>query len=271
MTPIAVELSARQFQKASRLVYRVCGIYFKPDKKALVQARLMKRLRAVGINNVEEYLDFIECENGSRELGFLIDVMTTNKTGFFRESAHFNFLRDKILPEQKNLRMRFWSAACSSGEEPYSLAITLRNHLAEIDSKDCLILATDISTHMLEKARRAVYSQAALCDLPKALVQKNFVKIDDNSSIIYQVKDNIRCMVRFAWLNLMDSWPMKGPFNVILCRNVMIYFDRATRQKLINRFWDLLEPGGYLFVGHSESLSTISHKFRYVQPATYRK
>ena len=124
---------------------------------------------------------------------------------------------------------------------------------------------------MLEKARRAIYSPAALRGLPKALVQKKFVKIDDNSSITYQVKDNIRSIVRFAWLNLMDSWPMKGPFNVILCRNVMIYFDRATRQKLINRFWDLLEPGGYLFVGHSEGLSAISHKFRYVQPATYRK
>jgi chemotaxis protein methyltransferase CheR len=268
---MAVELSARQFQKVSRLLYRVCGIYFRPDKKALVHARLMKRLRAVGMKSVEEYLDFIEGKNGARELGFLIDVITTNKTGFFREPAHFNFLRNKILPEQKNLKLRFWSAACSSGEEPYSLAITLRDHLADIDSKDCLILATDISTRMLDKARQAIYSPETLRGLPKALVQKNFVKIDDSSSINYQVKDNIRSMVRFAWLNLMDSWPMKGPFNVILCRNVMIYFDRATRQKLINRFWDLLEPGGYLFVGHSEGLSAITHKFRYVQPATYRK
>jgi chemotaxis protein methyltransferase CheR len=268
---MAAELSARQFQKASRLVYRVSGIYFKPDKKALVQARLMKRLRAVGMNSIEAYLDFIESENGARELGFLIDVMTTNKTGFFRESAHFDFLRDKILPEQKSLRMRFWSAACSSGEEPYSLAITLRNHIADIDSKDCLILATDISTRMLEKARRSIYSQSALRGLPKTLVQENFVKINQCASKTYQVKENIRNMVRFAWLNLMDSWPMKGPFNVIFCRNVMIYFDSATRQKLINRFWELLEPGGYLFVGHSEGLSAVSHKFRYVQPATYRK
>jgi chemotaxis protein methyltransferase CheR len=124
---------------------------------------------------------------------------------------------------------------------------------------------------MLNKARRAVYEEGTVRDVPLQLLQKYFIKVRKQHSVAYQVKDNVSSMVQLTWLNLMDSWPMKGLFNVIFCRNVMIYFDRPTQQKLINRFWELIEPGGYLFVGHSESLSTISHKFKYIRPATYRK
>ena len=167
--------------------------------------------------------------------------------------------------------MRFWSAACSSGEEPFSLAITLRENIAHIDSKDCLILATDISHSMLEKAAKAIYSQTSVRDLQAAVVRKYFNKLDNGSNPTFQVKDNVRRLVRLAWLNLMDPWPMKGPFNVVFCRNTMIYFDRAAQEKLIQRFWDILKPGGYLLVGHSEDLLGMSHKFTFVQPATYRK
>jgi chemotaxis protein methyltransferase CheR len=271
MTQMSVEMSDRHFNKIARIVYQVSGISLKDGKEALVRARLMKRVRALRMGSIDAYMKLIESDEGTQELGFMIDVMTTNKTSFFREAEHFNFLRETILPEIKGPKIRFWSAACSSGEEPFTIAIVLRENLADIDSRDCLILATDISNRMLEKAGQAFYSEDALRELPASLIQKYFNKACNGSIRAFQAKENIRSMVRMARLNLMNTWPMKGPFNVIFCRNVMIYFDKPTQQKLINRFWDLLEPGGYLFVGHSEGLSAISHPFHYVRPATYRK
>jgi chemotaxis protein methyltransferase CheR len=270
MMPATHELNDKQFRTISDLVYRHCGINLKDGKEALVKARLMKRLRAIGMDSVESYLQLIESKAGDHELDQMIDAMTTNKTSFFREIEHFKFLREMVLPQFKGKRMRFWSAACSSGEEPYSLAMLLREHLPEMDRKDVLILATDISRRMIEKGAKALYSEDSLKDLPLSYLQKYFVKAR-NTACAYKVSDPVRSMVRIARLNLMDSWPMKGPFHVIFCRNVMIYFDRATQQRLINRFWELIEPGGYLFVGHSEGLSAITHKFKYVRPATYRK
>ncbi len=271
MNFISAELSEDQFKKISRLVYRLCGIYLKDGKQALVKARLMKRLRVLHLSSFEDYLSYIESGKGVQELGFLIDVITTNKTNFFREPEHFNFLRDSVLPELTDRKLRFWTAACSSGEEPFSLAILLREKLPDLDFKDVKILGTDISARMLEKARRAVYGEDELRMIPPMLVQKYFVKVNDGPPRSYQVTDRVSRMVRLARLNLMDSWPMKGLFHVIFCRNVMIYFDKPTQQRLINRLWDFLEPGGWLFVGHSEGLSAISHNFRYVRPAIYRK
>ena len=271
MTLPTVELNDKQFKKVSELVSLLSGINLKEGKEALVRARLMKRVRALKIKDIDAYLRYIESDEGTLELGDMIDVMTTNKTSFFREAEHFNFLREKILPEIKGSKMRFWSAACSSGEEPFSLAITLRENISDIDSKDCLILATDISSRMLEKAGKAVYCQASVRDIQATVIRKYFNKLDNGLNPSFQVKNHVKGLVRLAWLNLMDPWPMTGPFNVIFCRNTMIYFDRSTQQKLIKRFWDLLKPGGYLFIGHSEGLLGISHKFTYVQPATYRK
>lgn len=267
---LSLNLSDNEFQKVAQTVYRVCGINLKQGKEALVRARLMKRLRLLGMSSFKEYLQYIESNEGSHELGAMIDVMTTNKTSFFREDDHFNYFSNTILPKLNKIRMRFWSAACSSGEEPFSLAIVLEEKLPDLKSRDVRILATDISTSILGKARRAVYNDGALADLHSTLLRKYFVKVG-NGPAAYQVKKNVRKLVKFAMLNLMDQWPMKGCFDVIFCRNVMIYFDKPTQQKLINRFWDILEPGGYLFVGHSEGLSAISHKFKYLRPATYRK
>ena len=271
MTSMSIELNEKHFKKVSQLVYRFSGINLKDGKEALVRARLMKRLRALGMGSFEEYFKYIESDRGGEELSCMLDAMTTNKTFFFREAGHFNYLCEKILPELKGQKLRFWSAACSSGEEPFSLAILLMENVPQIKSMDVRILATDISTKMLNKARRAVYEEGTLRDVPRLLLQKYFIKVRKQHPLAYQVKDNVSSMVQLTWLNLMDSWPMKGSFNVIFCRNVMIYFDRPTQQKLINRFWELIEPGGYLFVGHSESLSAISHKFKYIRPATYRK
>ncbi|MCP4350502.1 MAG: protein-glutamate O-methyltransferase CheR [Desulfobacterales bacterium] len=267
-TLMSAELTEKQFKKVSQIIYRLCGICLKEGKEALVRARLMKRLRALGLENFDAYLKFIESDKGVQELSFMVDAITTNKTSFFREPAHFDFLRDQILPELSNRRLRFWTAACSSGEEPYSLAILLKENITDIDTRDVKILATDISTRMLDKARNAVYDEGTLHGIPNHMMNKYFTRIQNES---YRVKENVRTIVRVARLNLMDTWPMKGPFNVIFCRNVMIYFDRPTQQKLISRFWNFLEHGGYLFVGHSEGLSAISHKFNYVRPAIYRK
>jgi len=269
---ISVELTDAHFKKISQLVYRLCGIYLKEGKESLVRARLMKRLRALSINDFETYIKYIESKEGANELVFMVDVITTNKTGFFREPAHFEYLRDNILPELKSRKLRFWSAACSSGEEAFSLAIILKESIPDIENRDVKILATDISVRMLEKARQAIYVEDSLRDIPPAFLQKYFFRLQNNRQAVhYQIKDNIKEIVRVARLNLIEPWPMKGTFNVIFCRNVMIYFDRATQQTLINRFWDYLESGCYLFVGHSEGLSAISHKFDYVRPAIYRK
>ena len=167
--------------------------------------------------------------------------------------------------------MRFWSAACSSGQEPYTLAIQLRESLPNLDSLDVKILATDISAQMLARAREGVYPPQDVSGVPRQLLRKYFIRSKGVAGERFRVRDELRRLVTLGSINLMAAWPMKGPFDVIFCRNVMIYFDKTTQQRLVNRFWDLLGPGGYLFVGHSEGLSAIEHKFRYVQPAVYRK
>ena len=271
MTLLTAELDRSQFQEISRIIYHQCGISLKSGKEALVRARLLKRLRALQIRSVKEYMDLISSDKGRDEIDTLIDVMTTNKTSFFRESAHFDYLTEEILPTFTHHRLRFWSAACSSGEEPYTLAMVLREAIPAIDQKDVLILSTDISNQMLETARKGIYSKERLDGIPQAYVQKYFKRCLDGTEQRYRVRSELRKLVRLAPLNLMQAWPMKGPFNVIFCRNVMIYFDRPTQQRLVNRFWDLLDTGGYLFVGHSEGLSGIRHDFTYMNPAIYKK
>lgn len=271
MSILSTELTDGDFIKISRLIYRLCGINLKENKKALVRARLVKRLRALKMSTIKQYMRYLASENGLKEMGSLIDVMTTNKTSFFREVEHFNFLGSRVLPELNSPRLRFWTAACSSGEEPFSLSIMLREKIPDIKSRDVRILATDISMQMLEKAYKALYSKESMTDMPLQYQTKYFTKEFNGRDIIFRVSDNVRAMVKLAWLNLVGVWPMKGTFNVIFCRNVMIYFEKQTQERLINRFWKILEPGGYLFVGHSEGLSSIPHRFQYIQPAIYRK
>lgn len=271
MGPLTAELTENQFQKICCLVYGASGIKLKKGKEALVRARLMKRLRALKIPDINAYLTLIESRTGTDELGSLIDVMTTNKTSFFREMEHFNYLRDIVLPVLDRRRLRFWSAACSSGEEPYSLAMVLQEHLPDIAGRDALILATDISRQMLEKAKKAVYPERSIQERTVQPYRKYFVKLRHGESRRVQVVQETRSLVRLGWLNLLEKWPVKGPFDVVFCRNVMIYFDRPTQQKLIDQFWRLIAPGGHLFVGHSEGLSGVDHRFEYVKPAIYRK
>jgi chemotaxis protein methyltransferase CheR len=271
MTYQAMELSENQFRKVCTLVYHHSGINLKTGKEALVKTRLAKRLRALNLKNYDDYLSLVESKNGDMEIGWMIDVMTTNQTSFFREPAHFSFLSEQVLPRFENKKFRLWSAACSSGQEPYSIAMVIKNSVSDACCRDYKILGTDISTTMLSKARQGVYPMEQLRSVNPDIIRKHFECLGEKQKNAYRMKQHVSDMIHFSYLNLLNEWPMKGPFHVIFCRNVMIYFDRKTQQELVSRFWGLLETGGYLFVGHSEGLSAVKHKFHYVKPAVYRK
>ena len=269
----AVELSATEFQRIAQLLYRLCGITLPHGKEGLVKARLARRLRTLGLSTFDYYVEHVERDQTGAELTGMIDARTTNKTSFFRDAAHFEFLRQEVLPEVRRTRgrLRIWSAGCSSGEEPYTLGIVLREELPDLDRMDARVLATDISTRVLAKVRAAIYDEETLQDVPPALVTRYFTHVTTAPARTYRVHDSVRSLVHTARLNLMEPWPMRGPFDAIFCRNVMIYFDKQTRQELVRRYWELLRPGGHLFVGLSESLTSLSHNFHYVQPAVYVK
>lgn len=264
-----------QFDTISRLMYSISGVHLSEKKRDLVKARLSKRLRTLGWSSLREYVRFVQTAEGKDELARMVDSLTTNKTSFFREPAHFDFVRERILPEYaaSGRPLSIWSAGCSSGEEPYTLAMVLSESLADVSRRGDRILATDISQDMLTMARNGVYEESRMADLPEPLLMKWFARRSDpeTKKVQYEVSADLREIVTVARLNLMQRWPMKGPFDFIFCRNVMIYFDRQTRSRLVERFADMLAPGGYLFVGHSESLSSVTQKLRYVQPAVYRK
>jgi chemotaxis protein methyltransferase CheR len=264
-------LTKKHSEKISRLVYKQCGIDLRSGKEALMTARLSKRLRALGLADFDDYVEYLESDPDGEELGAMVESLTTNKTSFFRESAHFDYLRQHVLPTLAGVGRgaRIWCAGCSSGEEPYTLGVTLRESMSAADSERARVLATDISTGVLDRARRGIYASQDLRELPRSIVEKYFTRIAEGRNADLRVKDSVRSIIRFARLNLMDKWPMKGPFDAIFCRNVMIYFDKPTRQDLVRRFWGLLSDGGYLFVGHSESLAGMSHDFMYMQPAVY--
>lgn len=268
-----VQLSATQFNAVRQLVYDLAGIDFQPGKAGLVNTRLTSRLRKLNITSFEEYWDRVTSDKSGAELAAMIDVLTTNKTQFFREAEHFEFLRREVLPhyERPGKKLRIWSAGCSSGEEPYTLALLVLEHIPAAARRDARILATDISERVLEKAKRAQYSEEQVAAVPPALLKKYFKANGSKPNRTYAPADEVRSLIRYARLNLMAHWPMKGPFDVIFCRNVMIYFDKPTQKKLVSRFCGMLAAGGYLFIGHSESLAGSVEGLKYVQPAVYRK
>ncbi len=273
MDGVAVELRVPDlpehvFRRVAELAYQVAGIKLPPEKRELVRSRLVKRVRQLQLDGFEEYLGLVDSARGGDELPRMIDVLTTNKTNFFREPAHFDFLRDVVLPEARaSRRLRVWSAACSSGEEPYTIAMVLHAAVPDLASWDVRILATDISARMIEAAQRGVYREDQLEGVSRADRGRFF----SAAGAEFAVRSEPRRLVQFARLNLMQDWPMRGPFDLVFCRNVMIYFDKPTQERLVNRFFHLIRPGGYLAVGHSESLTPLSHPYQFVQPATYRR
>jgi chemotaxis protein methyltransferase CheR len=272
---IAPELTRDEFQGVTALLHSVAGIALLPGKEGLVRARLSPRLRALGMPNVKHYLDYIGADTTGTELATMVDVLTTNKTSFFREPEHFEYLQHQVFPQlaKHHRPVRIWSAGCSSGEEPYTLAMLVRETCPLDLVRRTRILATDISRRVLARARQAVYPIEAARDIPTAVATRHLHRAPDGSRGEKRVAiaEDTRALVTFARLNLMGSWPMHGPFDVILCRNVMIYFDRPTQERLVQRFAQLLGPDGHLFVGHSESLTAIDHGLQYRRPAVYQR
>ena len=260
-------LTKEQYRRIQDWLYQVSGIDLKIGKENLVKNRLAKRIRTLGLSDFDAYIRYVEQDKSRKELLTLIDSMTTNKTSFFRERVHFDYIANHLIPDWSQRRdIRIWSAGCSSGEEPYSLSMLLFDKYAAASSTR--ILATDISDSILEQARTGIYRADQVVDLPTHYKTAYMQKKNGEH---YSVKPDVRSTIRFANLNLMANWPMKGPFDLILCRNVMIYFDRQTQERLINRYYELLRPGGHLFIGHSESLASVNHPFSYCQPAVYKR
>ncbi|MBI9074742.1 MAG: protein-glutamate O-methyltransferase CheR [Desulfatibacillum sp.] len=273
---MTLELSDSDFKQITTLVYAKSGINLHQGKKELVKARLGKRLRATGCKSFEEYFHLLDNDQGGLELVRMMDALTTNKTSFFREKNHFDFLEQVVFPgflekNRNKVKIRCWSAGCSSGEEPYSLAISIQEFFRSVPELDARILASDLSTDILEKASKGVYAKAKLDGIPITLLRRYFRKGFGKQDGFYQVKDSLKNMVVFRYHNLMESCCFLEPFDLIMCRNVMIYFDKTTQHSLVQGFYDHLGRGGYLFVGHAESLTNIEHPFTYVQPTLYRK
>lgn len=268
----ASALKNSDFLRVQRIIYDYCGIYLHSGKQALVRARLLKRMRKVGMSDFDEYLDKIEEQPDSREFLSFVDVLTTNKTDFFRENQHFHFLREAVLPEIKGRKVRWWSAGCSSGEEPVTLAITLLEAYRQGLDSSVKILATDISREILARAKSGVYQSDRLKDIPGPIIERYFKKTEARGSgTAYKVKDDILNMITYGRINLNSSWPLRGPFHVIMCRNVLIYFKRETQHQIVSRFHEILEPGGYLFLGHSESVAGQVKGFANIRPSVYQK
>ncbi len=270
-------LSDALYERISDAVHRHCGISLHDGKRMLVQARLAKLLRNSPFPDADSYIDHVLARPESPEFVAFIDALSTNLTSFFRESDHFDYLAGQLLPQLLarrrggNRRLRAWCAASSTGEEPYSIAMTLQHALDEdAGTWDALLLATDISTRVLKIAREGVYEPSRAAPIPQHLRVKYLATARGPHPFV-QPNPKIRGLVRFAHLNLLDAWPFTGPFDFIFCRNVMIYFDKPTQQKLIDRLWNVLDAGGILFTGHSESLTGITHRFEYVKPTIYLK
>ncbi len=260
-----------EYEKLVKTVKTMSGINLIKDKDSMVKSRLLKRLKILKFNSFAEYIHYYESDKSGEEMQKIVEILTTNKTDFFREIQHFDFLEKKLMPLMKNKPYRIWSAGCSSGEEPYSLAMHIQSKMNMIERADIKILATDISSKMLEKAREAIYEKEQTKDIPEPFLKKYFSQIENDKNERYQISKDLKEMISFAKLNLVQQWPMRGNFDLILCRNVMIYFDRETREDLINRFWNMLGDGGFLFVGHSENLTGITSSFAYEAPAIYQK
>ena len=271
------ELRDIDFEKISRLVYEQCGINLHEGKKELVKSRLGKRLRRGNFKSFADYYRYVKSEDGIGELIVMLDSISTNLTGFFREESHFRKLKD-VMPVMMDTsgsgrhvpKLRIWSAGCSTGEEPYSLAITSKE-ITDGRKVDLRILATDISTRTLKTATDGVYPKDRVKDIPPLLLRKYFQIGQRRWSGYYRVRKELKDIIRFRRFNLMGTLPVNGLFDVIFCRNVMIYFDKETQDDLVNRFYDNLKEGGYFFVGHSESLTGLTHRFKYIEPSVYRK
>lgn len=284
--PAAVFGGAREFHferhhfdLIAGLLYQLAGIALAPHKAEMVYARLARRLRELRLPDFDAYCALLQSDGVADEIGFLVNALTTNLTSFYRESHHFDFLASTVLPELRELnahkpkpRLRLWSAGCSSGPEPYTMAMVLVSAMgADLRRWDARILATDIDTHMVETARRGIYPLSGATGIPPGIRQRltTDTRLDGEPAVA--MGEELKRLVTVKPLNLLEHWPMSGPFDAIFCRNVLIYFDRRGRMQVIENFARMLRPGGYLFLGHSESLYGVSNLFRQAGPTIYRR
>lgn len=269
-----ISITNEEFKKLAAYIHCNYGIHLKEEKKTLLVGRLNNVLDQSGFKSFTEYYQHIISDKGKDSLLTLVDKITTNHTYFMREVSHFYYFRDQVLPYLSNVvrdkDLRVWCAASSSGEEPYTLAMIIDEFFGkEKHNWDTKVLATDISNQVLEIAQKGVYSNEKIAPLPKHWKTAYFKKHDLSHSVII---DRIRNEVIYRKYNLMEPvFPFRKKFHTIFCRNVMIYFDNKTKNELIDKFYDHLENGGYLFIGHSESINRDTTRFKYIQPAVYRK
>lgn len=273
------DLGQREFNFLRKLIFEKSGISLNNGKLDLVRTRLTKRLRHLNVQTFKEYSRMLSEQPDGPEIFNMLDAISTNKTSFFREPQHFDFLNKTALPrlikEKEKTRdkvFRLWSAGCSTGEEPYTLAITLLEFLQKYPSYKIEILATDLSTQVLKMGITGVFEKNRTEGIPPLLFRKYFLQGKNKWKGYYKVKQELSKIVHFERFNLMqDNFSFSFPFDIVFCRNVMIYFEKKTQENLINKFYSVIKPGHYLLIGHSESLMGVKHKFGYVQPTIYIK
>jgi chemotaxis protein methyltransferase CheR len=273
-------LSIRDFTKLSGFIYDKCGIKMPDSKKIMLEARLKKRLRELDMYSYTDYCSFLFSQDGSEEeVTQMVDVITTNKTEFFREPKQFDFLKENALSELLNIDgagiqrpLKAWSAGCSTGEEPYTISIVLNEFAQNFSKYSFRILATDISTRVLEKATSGIYEMGKTEPISRSLLQKYFLRSKNNERKLVRVIPELRSSINFQWLNFMDNdFGINEIFDIIFCRNVIIYFDKPTQERLISKLIKHLRPGGYLFLGHSESIFNRNLPLVQLAASTYRK
>ncbi|MCM0081353.1 protein-glutamate O-methyltransferase [Geomonas sp. Red32] len=270
-------LSTKDFNRLSRFIYDTCGIKMPEVKRTMLEARLQKRLRALGMHHFGDYCEYLFDPRGmEQELVHMLDMVTTNKTDFFREPDHFDYLTQTVLPDWCHRHptgtLSIWSAGCSSGEEPYTLSMVLTEFAERNPGFDFKILATDISTRVLDKAKAAIYQESQAEPIPMFLKKKYLLRSKDHSSGLVRIVPELREKVRFQRLNFMDDdFGLREQMDIIFCRNVIIYFDRPTQERLLQRFHRQMKPGGFIFMGHSETLSGLDVALASVFPTVYRK
>jgi len=273
-------LSKNEFDKLSHFIHERSGIKMPPSKKIMMEARLKKRLRDLNINSYKEYCDFLfSKKNSQEEITHMVDVITTNKTDYFREPRQFTFLSEVALPtlfeeSQVGVKqpLKVWSAGCSTGEEPYTISIVINEFAKKINKYMFGILATDISTIVLQKAKTGIYEEEKIEVVAPELKRKYFLRSKDKRKKLVRLIPEIRNSVTFQYLNFMDNnYGIEEMFDVIFCRNVIIYFDKPTQDKLIEKLVRYLNPGGYLFMGHSESIFSADLPLNQLAASIYRK
>ncbi len=265
----------KHFSRIRKFVTAHTGIVLTDAKKDMVYGRLSKRIRNQFDGSFDAFCNAVD-EGDKAEQEYLVNAITTNLTAFFRENHHFEYLRDKLIPEllrqkQQSRKIRIWSAGCSTGEEPYSLAMTLREAIPGIDNWDVKILATDLDANVVQHGQDGVYTRERISGLDESRQRRWFQLGKGENEGLVKVKPELQQLIHFKRLNLLHDWPMKGPFDVIFCRNVVIYFDKQTQSELFERYANILTPGGHLFIGHSESLYKVSERFAALGHTVYRQ